>query len=219
MASINVIEWIQKYAKHIGSDVLEVGAKRYKKNTHLGLREFLAEKLPRSRLIGCDISAGEGVDVVLDITAPLQVVKSTLRNQTFDSVFCVSVLEHIPDVSTACKNIHALLNPGGALFVSVPFVFRYHGYPGDLWRFTPEAVTYLFPDIDFLDYKHSTVTTLEQADRMSLKNENLEKMNRHLYRPKSREDKVARKGAKQAGETVEAYSLAPAMINMFGFKK
>lgn len=219
MASINVIEWIEKYAKHIGSDVLEVGAKRYKEHTYLGLREFLAEKLPRSKLVGCDISAGEGVDVVLDITAPLQVVKSTLRNKTFDSVFCVSVLEHIPDVFSASRNISALLNPGGALFVSVPFVFRYHGYPGDLWRFTPEAVTYLFPDVDFLDYKYSTVTTLEQDDRMSLKDGNLEKMNRFLYRPKSREDKVARKEAKQAGESVEAYSLAPAMINMFGFKK
>ncbi len=219
MASINVIDWIRKYTKHIGSDVLEVGAKRYKDHAYLGLREFFLEKLPHNKLIGCDISAGEGVDVVLDITAPSQVVKSTLRGKTFDTVFCISVLEHIPDVFSACKNISTLLNPGGALFISVPFVFRYHGYPGDLWRFTPEAVTYLFPDIDFVDYQYSTITTLEQGDRMSLKNSNLEKMNRFIYRPRSREDKVARKEAKQGGETVEAYSLAPAMINMLGFKK
>lgn len=219
MASINVIEWIEKYARHVGSDVLEVGAKRYKKHADLGLREFLAKKLPQSKLIGCDLSSGEGVDVVLDITAPLKVVKSTLRNKTFDSVFCVSVLEHIPDVFSACKNMSALLKPAGALFVSVPFVFRYHGYPGDLWRFTPEAVAYLFPDIDFLDYKHSTVTTLEQGDRMSLKDSNLEKINRFLYRPRSLEDKIARKEAKKAGVTIESYSLAPAMINMLGFKR
>jgi SAM-dependent methyltransferase len=219
MASINVIEWIQKYTKHIGSDVFEVGAKRYKEHSDLGLREFLAEKLPRSKLVGCDLSLGAGVDVLLDITAPLQVVRSTLRNKTFDSVFCVSVLEHIPDLFSACKNMSAILKPAGALFVSVPFVFRYHGYPGDLWRFTPEAVAYLFPDIDFLDYKHSTVTTLEQDDRMSLKGSNLEKMNRYLYRPRSREAKVARKEAKQTGETFESYSLAPSMINMLGFKR
>jgi SAM-dependent methyltransferase len=219
MASINIIEWINKYAKHIGSDVLEVGAKKYKEHAYLGLREFLAKKRPRSRLVGCDISAGDEVDVVLDITAPLQDVKSTLPNETFDSVFCISVLEHIPEVASACRNISALLNPGGALFVSVPFVFRYHGYPGDLWRFTPEAVMYLFPDIDFLGNKYSTVTTLEQDDGMSLRDGNLEKMNRFLYRPRSRENKVARKEAKLAGDTVEAYSLAPAMINMLGFKK
>lgn len=219
MASINVIEWIEENITHVSHSALEVGSKRYKEHSYLGLREFLTEKLPGSRLIGCDISAGEGVDVVLDVTAPLQVVKSTLQSKTFDTVFCVSVLEHIPDVFSACKNISALLNPGGALFVSVPFVFRYHGYPGDLWRFTPEAVTHLFPDIDFLDYKYSTVTTLEQDDRMSLKDRNLEKMNRFLFRPNSREEIIARKQAKRAGESVPPYSLAPAMINMLGFKK
>lgn len=219
MASINVIDWIQKNAKFIGTGVLEVGAKRYKEHAHLNLREFLAEKKPAAKLIGCDISAGDEVDVVLDITAPYPVITEQLKHDVFDTVFCVSVLEHIPDVFGACKNISNLLSSGGALFVSVPFTFRYHGYPGDYWRFTPEAVTYLFPDIDFVEYRHCTVTTLEQDDRMSLKANGLEKMNRFLFRPKSLEDKVVRKQAKQAGEEVQAYSLAPAMINMLGFKK
>lgn len=219
MASINVIEWIEDNIKHVGLNALEIGSKRYKDHTYLGLREFLIERVPGAKLIGCDISAGDGVDVVLDITAPPQVVTTILKNNTFDTVFCVSVLEHIPDVFAACKNISALLNPGGALFISVPFVFRYHGYPGDLWRFTPEAVTYLFPDIDFAEYRYSTVTTLEKDDRMSLNERNLEKINRFLFRPKSREEIIARKQAKRAGAPVTPYSLAPAMINMLGFKK
>lgn len=219
MASTNIIDWIQKYSNHIGTDVLEVGAKRYKDHAYLGLREFLAEQFPGSNLVGCDISAGEGVDVVLDITASSQVVTSTLNNKTFDTVFCVSVLEHIPDVFSACRNISSLVNSGGALFISVPFVFRYHGYPGDFWRFTPEAVTYLFSDIDFYDYTYSYVSTLEQDDWLSLKNRNLEKMNRFLFRPKSREEKIARKQAKRDGSPVAAYSLAPSMINMLEFKR
>ena len=120
MASVNVIEWIHKYAKHIGSDVLEVGAKRYKDHAYLGLREFLAEKLPRSRLIGCDISAGDGVDVVLDMTAPSQVVKSALNNKTFDAVFCVSVLEHIPDDFRALTELFRVLKPRGWAILQVP---------------------------------------------------------------------------------------------------
>ncbi len=219
MASANVIEWIEENIQHVGVNALEVGSKRYKDHAYLGLREFLNEKLQKVNLLGCDISAGEGVDVVVDITASPQVVTSSLQNRTFDTVFCVSVLEHIPNVFGACRNISSILNTGGALFISVPFIFRYHGYPGDLWRFTPEAVTYLFSDIDFEDYKHSYVTTLEQGERMSLKNSNLEKMNRFLYRPKSREEKIARKEAKRAGAPVAPYSLAPAMINMLGFKR
>lgn len=219
MASVNVIEWIEENIKHVGLNTLEVGSKRYKEHAYLGLREFLAEKRPETALIGCDMSQGDGVDLVLDITAPLSAITSAFQNKAFDTVFCVSVLEHIPDVFNACKNISSLLHPGGALFVSVPFIFRYHGYPGDFWRFTPEAVTYLFPDIDFEDYKHSFISTLEQDDRMSLKNRNLEKMNRFLFRPKSREEKIARKQAKREGDSTAPYSLAPAMINMLGFKR
>jgi SAM-dependent methyltransferase len=219
MASVNIIEWIEENIKHVGLSALEVGSKRYKEHAYLGLREYLVEKMSETALIGCDISAGEGVDIVLDMTASSQVITSALQNKTFDTVFCISVLEHIPDVFSACKNISSLLNPGGALFISVPFVFRYHGYPGDYWRFTPEAVKYLFPDINFADYQHSSITTLEQDDWMSLKNKNLEKMNRFLFRPKSRDEKIARKQAKRVGDAVESYSLAPAMINMLGFKR
>lgn len=219
MASINVIEWIQHNIEHIGHNALEIGSKRYKEHAYLGLREFLAEKMPETALMGCDISEGNGVDLVLDITAPSQVITSALQDKTFDTVFCISVLEHIPDVFSACKNISSLLTPGGALFVSVPFVFRYHGYPGDLWRFTPEAIKFLFPEVDFVDYKYSSISTLDQDDQMSLEGRKVEKVNRFLYRPKSREEKIKRKQAKLAGEVVAAYSLAPAMINMLGFKR
>jgi hypothetical protein len=219
MASVNVIEWIEENATHIGISALEVGSRRYKEHAYLGLREFLTEKIPTSTLIGCDISEGDGVDLVLDMAASNKMIRSAFDDKTFDTVFCISVLEHIPDVFNACKNISSLLSTGGAIFISVPFVFRYHGYPGDLWRFTPEAVMYLFPDIDFAGYQYSSISTLEQDDHMSLKNRNLEKINRFLFRPKSRKEKIARKQMKLNNEIVVAYSLAPAMINMLGFKR
>lgn len=219
MASVNTINWIKKNIKYVGQITLEVGSKRYKEHSFLFLREILTEQLPELTMIGSDISAGDNVDLVLDITAPLHVVQSSVDNRIFDSIFCISVLEHIPNIFNACRNISYLLKPGGALFISVPFVFRYHGYPGDFWRFTPEAINYLFPDINFADYQHSFVSTLEQDDTMSLKNNNIEKINRFLFRPKSREEKLIRKEAKHAGSVVEPYYLAPAMINMLGFKR
>jgi hypothetical protein len=47
------------------------------------------------------------------------------------------------------ENIQRLLEPGGVLYVSVPFAWEIHSYPSDYWRFTPEAVRLLFPGIDF----------------------------------------------------------------------
>ena len=219
MASANVIEWIEKYRKFIGAQVLEVGSKVHHPHSSLGLRDLLEKKLPRSRIIGCDLSPGIGVDVVVDITSSSRLLKSAFEDKQFDTVFCVSVLEHVPNIFDACRNISTLLKTGGSLFVSVPFVFRYHGYPGDMWRFTPEAVAHLFPEIDFLDCKYSNVSSLIKGDVMSLKSGAVEKINRFAYRPKSREDVLDRKKQKASGGPVVAYALAPTMINMLGVKK
>ncbi|WP_018411139.1 class I SAM-dependent methyltransferase [Methyloversatilis thermotolerans] len=219
MASANVAQWISSNIQHVGKDVLELGSKRYKEHAFLDLPGLLAEHGGQVSLTGCDISEGENVDVVVDLTAPIERVKAALEDRTFDTIFCVSLLEHIPDVFSACRNIEQLLRPGGAIYLSVPFVFRYHGYPGDLWRFTPEALLYLFPGIDFRDHEYSCISTLEDGDIMALKGKNMDKLNRFLFRPKSREEKIERKRAKSEGKRVPAYSLAPAMINMLGFRK
>jgi hypothetical protein len=47
------------------------------------------------------------------------------------------------------RAIEQLLNPDGVLFVSVPFEWRIHRIPVDLWRFTPQGMDYLFPRIEF----------------------------------------------------------------------
>lgn len=218
MASVNVIDWIENNIEHIGANVLEVGSRRYKEHAFLNLRDLIERKKNIS-MIGCDLAAGDNVDIVVDLTAPFKDISKAMGNRRFDTIFCVSVLEHIPNIFAASKNITSLLNPGGSMYISVPFVFRYHGYPGDLWRFTPEAIKYLFSEIDFKDYKYSSVSTLDQDDWMSLSGKNLEKLNRFLFRPKSREEKIQRKRLKMAGENVSAYSLAPCMINMLGFKR
>jgi len=218
MASENVYEWIEKHEKYVKGDILEVGSRRYKEHAFLDLRG-LSENLPKTKtFLGCDISDGENVDVITDLTKPFNDVHGAFGNKKFDTIFCISVLEHIPDVFSASKNITALLNPGGALFISVPFVFRYHGYPGDLWRFTPEAIKFLFPDIDFKNQKYSLVSTLEHGETMPLSNNRLDKLNRFLFRPKSREAKLERKKAKTENGNIEPYTLAPSMINMLGFK-
>ncbi len=219
MASANSLDWIREHLRHVGDEVLEVGSRRYKDHAFLDLKGFFAEHKPAARVTGCDLQAGDNVDVVVDLTHPPRQVARALGGRRFDTVLCVSVLEHIPNVFAAAASIEALLRPGGALFVSVPFVFRYHGYPGDFWRFTPEAVVHLFPQVDFRDLSHSCVASLEEGDWMSLRGLNVQKLNRFLFRPREREEKQARKQAKAAGEPVPAYSLAPAMVNLLGWRK
>ncbi len=219
MASVNGLDWIREHLRYARGEALEVGSRRYKDHAFLDLRGFFARERPQVRLTGCDLSPGDNVDVVVDLAAAPARVQGAFGGRAFDTVFCISVLEHVPAVFAAAANIERLLRPGGALYLSVPFVFRHHGYPDDFWRFTPAAVTHLFPGIDFRGLRHSCVTTLEEGDCMSLAGLRMEKLNRFLFRPRAREDRLERKRAKAAGEAVPAYSLAPALINMLGFRQ
>jgi SAM-dependent methyltransferase len=47
--------------------------------------------------------------------------RSSLPAARFDSITCVSVLEHISDPILAMRGIHRLLKPGGALVLTTPF--------------------------------------------------------------------------------------------------
>lgn len=218
MASENTLDWIETNLKFIGGSILEVGSKKYNDIEHLGLRLFLEKYNKVDHFIGCDLVCGDNVDVQVDLSGDIETVCHAFKNKKFDTIFCVSVLEHIPNVFQAANNLQSLLNPGGCIFISVPFVFRNHGYPSDFWRFTPDAISYLFPEVDFMNFKRSTISTLEKGDVMSLSKGRLEKLNRFIFRPNEPEIIAERKRRKASGENAGPYSLAPCMINMLGVK-
>lgn len=93
---------------------------------------------------------GDGVDVVANLE---ESVKSL---GAFSHVECMSVLEHTPRPWLLAANIERMLVDGGTLFVTVPFVFRVHGYPSDYYRFSPEGVRALFPAIEWrvIEFAH-----------------------------------------------------------------
>lgn len=61
-----------------------------------------------------------------------------VADASFDSVFCIYVLEHIDDVDAAVKEIWRVLKPSGALIFGLPLDYQYHGGPMDMdfWRFS-----------------------------------------------------------------------------------
>jgi hypothetical protein len=95
-------------------------------------------------VLGVDMQPGEGVDRVLDLEEPLP---SDLG--PFAHVECMSVLEHSRRPWLLAANLERLLLAGGTLFLSVPFMWRIHGYPEDYWRFTPSGIRTLFPRVQW----------------------------------------------------------------------
>jgi SAM-dependent methyltransferase len=58
------------------------------------------------------------------------------QNDTFDSVLCNQVLEHVFNPDIFLTEINRVLKPGGKLLLTVPFVWDEHEQPYDYARYT-----------------------------------------------------------------------------------
>lgn len=67
---------------------------------------------------------------------------------SFDAVVSVDVFEHIVEPWKAAAEIARLLRPGGFTYHSTLFSWRYHPCPVDYWRYTPDALRFLFRDLE-----------------------------------------------------------------------
>jgi hypothetical protein len=144
MGSINQLLFVQRHASNLAGPYLEVGSKDYG-NTQ-DLRSVFRG---RGEYVGADIESGTGVDVALDFTRPFDEVNSLLSGRRFGTIFCLSVMEHCAQPFVMAENLSNLLQPGGKLCLAVPFVYQFHAYPSDYWRFTHEGVKILFPRLNF----------------------------------------------------------------------
>lgn len=80
-------------------------------------------------------------DIVGDVMA------MPMQDGTYDSVFCLAVLEHVPKPWKAVDELFRVLKPGGGALIYVPFLSPYHampGYYGDYFHFTDDGLRVLF---------------------------------------------------------------------------
>jgi SAM-dependent methyltransferase len=62
------------------------------------------------------------------------------------TIIAMNTFEHVPRFWRGFEQIRRVLRPDGALLVSCPFHFKIHHFPGDYWRFTPDALELLLED-------------------------------------------------------------------------
>jgi SAM-dependent methyltransferase len=80
-----------------------------------------------------------------------------IESASFDAVISVDVFEHIDRPWLAAPEIARILRPGGFTYHSTLFSWRYHPCPIDYWRYTPQALTFLFADLDPMHADFDTV--------------------------------------------------------------
>lgn len=120
-----------------GGRVLEIGGRERPRK-----RLFPGDRWTYANL---DLEAGPDT-VVADITGCPE-----LPDNSFDLIVSVDVFEHLNRPWLAAAEISRLLRPGGLAYTSTLFAWRYHPCPIDFWRFTPEALGFLFAELDVLD--------------------------------------------------------------------
>jgi SAM-dependent methyltransferase len=126
-----------------GGRVLEIGGRAHPRG-----QVFDAERFDYLNL---DLAeTGPGV-ILGDITHCPEI-----EDASFDVVLSVDVFEHIDKPWLAGQEIGRILRPGGLVYTSTLFSWRYHPCPIDYWRYTPEALESLMVGTDTIDMGFDT---------------------------------------------------------------
>lgn len=124
---IPVTDKFNRIIDSAGADgkVLEIGS---------GTRRF------HEKIINFDINAFENVDIVGNGA------RLPFLNESIDAIFILAVLEHTRQPQMVIQECFRVLKKGGIIYSEVPFVFRYHSYPTDFWRYSLQGQEELFHD-------------------------------------------------------------------------
>jgi predicted SAM-dependent methyltransferase len=108
---------------------------------------------PKARTAARDIEYSQYVGVDLLVDAQPDVVTGidclSLRDNSVDSINCVSVLEHVYNPREAITEMFRVLRPRGCVRAAVPLLCQYHGYPNDYFRYTHSALRRMFEEAGF----------------------------------------------------------------------
>lgn len=122
--------------EHCRGKVLDAGAGR------CAYRDLLLESA--DEYVGMDIDQSRAVAVVGDAQ------HLPFADESFDTVFCSQVLEHIPNPCLSLGEFLRVLRPEGKLILSVPHISWLHNEPHDYYRYTNHGLEFLLRQSGFV---------------------------------------------------------------------
>ena len=139
-----IYPFLSKEFKNIcsGKKVLSIGAGG---EVNLILNQY--SKKNSFDMVSFDIDKNMQPDILGDIC------KFDFKEEKYDYVVIAEVLEHLHSPHLAISNIYSLLNHGGKIILTVPFIFPIHERPYDYYRYTKYGLEFLFKDFSNLQIK------------------------------------------------------------------
>ena len=221
MGDVNQLEFVTAHRAELRGPFLEVGSRDY------GSTQDLRTLFPGETYVRVDMSEGQSVDRVIDLTLAFDEIDAKLEGSRFGTIFCLSVMEHCEQPFRMAENLTGLLAPGGKLVLSVPFAWKFHGYPSDYWRFTHEGVKKLFPELEFPGHLGNAITSQpgqrlplnEATGLIYLSGGHQRRTGRYLRGATADMLKFVGRLGLLRWLVGYRYLLAPTMINMIGVRR
>lgn len=141
--------YLKELVPNVTGQILEIGSRD---PGGAGKAVNFRQLYEAAKFTGVDIENGPGVDVIWDFNKG----HGSFEAESIDLCICCNILEHTPTPWVLAENISGLIKPGGLLYISVPWVWRYHPYPNDYWRISFEGVKSLFKSFNFGNQAYST---------------------------------------------------------------
>jgi SAM-dependent methyltransferase len=120
---------------HIATDIIQSHADGLVLDAGSGFKSTLYENV-----VNLEVVAYPSTDV-LSVGEHLP-----FESDSFDAALSLNVLEHVRDPFRCASELARVVRPGGKLYVSVPFLQPYHGYPHHYYNMTESGLENLFSD-------------------------------------------------------------------------
>ncbi len=72
-----------------------------------------------------------------------------IKNESFDTILCTQVLEHVADPEKLLKKAYQILKPNGVIILTAPLISALHEQPNDYFRFTKFGLIYILEKAGF----------------------------------------------------------------------
>ena len=149
--NITLRKSVREFARSIpaGARVLDAGA---------GLKPY-AEFFAHCQYESCDfadieefygnLDDGRRDNLIARHTYVCPLDKIPVPDNSFETIVCTQVLEHVPYPLDVAKEFHRVLKPDGRLFVTVPQGYGIHGEPYNFYYFTKYGLELTLKDAGF----------------------------------------------------------------------
>lgn len=146
-ARLGLLRGIAQHATELNGKLLDVGCGSKPYFSLFKVEEY----------IGLDTNdsghnhANENVDVYFDGEI------FPFEDNSFDSVLCNQVLEHVFKPNLLLSEMYRVLKPGGKCLLTVPFLWDEHEQPYDYARYSSFGLKYLFEKNGFQVIRHQKI--------------------------------------------------------------